>query len=636
MNLKFLTSVLRRLTTAVTTPFNLALIKLRRMLNINVITAKLVGPLTKQMRSILRMRPREKKDYFVLGRIWVYKKLLFAIVLAACAGVLIYFGAFAKQAEPAPVSLQAIRSDVTFDYDDIAVREFSGIANIRAYDGSIVYVGELVGGVCSGTGMLFSRDGVLLYEGAFADNKYNGAGTLYYQDGTVRYQGEFANNLFAGEGREYNARGELLYEGQFQSGMYQGQGKYYGENGLLLLEGAFHQGLAHGQGIRYFPSGAIEYEGDFFEGDFQGTGKLYDAHGKPIYQGSMYAGDINYPALVGTNLQDIFNTIFETPRIYYQEDGNSCYYFEQAGLAVTTDCRVRVYEREREDGNISEGYYFMPEQPVESPIPQPEADGNDELEPFGPSYYPALSEPEVTEEDAPSPPLILPGAGPNPDSIGVAPMSLWPRRRASMGFLRWSTAEPDHDPTVNPEPPAYIPGPSGSTPESSASASEPSPASPDNSQAAVPQPSFPAAPDSYSQPPGSSSSAHVAGPADESFSSSDENNLTKEEKSDVLPGFVERTRELYFEVDKDVWQSESELDRTKVFVKRVIVLKADAPPEDAEEGVDDNAPPSIDDVVAIDSIRQESPHSLQRRALRGRQAEQAVYPRLECQLRHPH
>jgi len=74
-----------------------------------------------------------------------------------------------------------------------------------------------------------------------------------------------------------------------------------------------------------------------------------------------------------------------------------------------------------------------------------------------------------------------------------------------------------------------------------------------------------------------------------------------------MPDFVEKTKQLYFEVDKDVWQSEADLDKTKVFVKRVTVIGSAFPSGEGATPIDDDFPPGVEDCVAIDDIRKRMP-----------------------------
>ncbi|MEG1774497.1 MAG: hypothetical protein RR320_06565, partial [Oscillospiraceae bacterium] len=80
------------------------------------------------------------------------------------------------------------------------------------------------------------------------------------------------------------------------------------------------------------------------------------------------------------------------------------------------------------------------------------------------------------------------------------------------------------------------------------------------------------------------------------------------EPDEKRPDFVQKSDTLYFEIDKNVWQSEAELDRSKVQIQKITVFAPDqsGPPKDAVE-FRDNIPPSMEDCVAIDFIRQLKP-----------------------------
>ena len=146
-----------RLVTAVTSPFRMLIVRIQRLFNINVLTAKLIPLLTSKIRSLITLRPQSEKDYFSVGRYWVYKKLLLTAVLVVCAGVFIFFTMFA-----APVTTTAqpeqVLTTVAFDYDDMSLAEYSGTANILAADGQIVYTGDVTAGVCTGAGTLWDQN----------------------------------------------------------------------------------------------------------------------------------------------------------------------------------------------------------------------------------------------------------------------------------------------------------------------------------------------------------------------------------------------------------------------------------------------------------------------------------------------
>ena len=123
---------------------------------------------------------------------------------------------------------------------------YSGAANIRAADGTVVYAGDVEAGVCTGTGTLRDRMGRLVYEGGFENNQYSGQGVQYWPSGNRRYEGELCrDNQLQRRGRAVRARtGEtVLYAGGFRNGLRErhGQGLQRGR-GSLVYEGAVRRG----------------------------------------------------------------------------------------------------------------------------------------------------------------------------------------------------------------------------------------------------------------------------------------------------------------------------------------------------------------------------------------------------------
>ncbi|MEG1971949.1 MAG: hypothetical protein RR315_02225, partial [Oscillospiraceae bacterium] len=325
---KLIQSIFKRVITAVTSPFRMMIVRVQRMFNINVITAKLISPLTKKVRELITLRPQSKEDYYIFGKHWVYKKLFLTIILVVCAGVLIYFNMFAAPL-PAVGPAAAVTTAVSFRYNDMALREFSGVANICAADSKVIYTGDIEGGICKGVGSLYDHGGKLLYTGMFDQNKYNGKGISYYPSGKVKYEGEFVDNLYQGTGSEYSTLGVLQYVGDFKAGVYSGSGKSYADKDILLYEGNFSNGKYHGDGVLYYKDGTTKYEGTFFQGMMQGKGIIYDKTGKVLYTGDVYENGINYRSLIHSTLADIETAFAETPRIFYT-DTDSAFVYEQA------------------------------------------------------------------------------------------------------------------------------------------------------------------------------------------------------------------------------------------------------------------------------------------------------------------
>jgi hypothetical protein len=108
---KLLASAFKRLTTAMTAPFQALWVKIQRMFNVNVITAKLIAPLTKKIKSLIVLRPDSWKDYYKFGRIYVYKKLFLLLIVCLCAVVFIVCRNYLPAVEPVETA-EAVVTDV--------------------------------------------------------------------------------------------------------------------------------------------------------------------------------------------------------------------------------------------------------------------------------------------------------------------------------------------------------------------------------------------------------------------------------------------------------------------------------------------------------------------------------------------
>lgn len=517
--LNLILSSFRRLTTALTTPFRLFVVKIIRMFNINVLSSKLVAPLTKKVKQLISLKPQSKKDYFTFGRYFIYKKLFVALIIVVCAGIFLYFQMFAPKLPAKTMGTESVETTVSYNYDDMSIRDFTGVANIRASDGTIVYTGDIDKGVCSGSGKLWEINGKLVYEGSFAHNKYNGKGISYFPSGNKHYEGEYADNLYSGSGSIYADDGTLIYSGEFKEGVYSGSGMLYSESATLAYEGNFSGGKYHGTGKSYSTTGLPLYEGEFYEGIPQGQGTLYSGKGKQIYNGFVRAGNINIDTLIGASLEDVQGMFSETPQIFYSD--NSCVFvFEQAGVILTGECKVKVDTWERPIENVPDGeneFYFPPD-----------------------------------------------GVGEMPNNDGQL-VSVDMSKKTSFHGLSlvnsWFVGDEDTS--------------SGSSNGSSDTSS-----------------------DENSSNGGNTSSVD-----------GDSQNSASSDSASSMPDFVQKQHKLYFEVDKNVWQSEEELDKSKITIRKITIFNTLPTIQPKTEGVEytDGAPATIEDCVAIDFIRTAKP-----------------------------
>ncbi|MBS6397839.1 MAG: hypothetical protein KH452_11940 [Clostridiales bacterium] len=343
-------------------PFRRVMRRVQQLFNVNLISAKLVTPINAKVRKIMSGEAKSPEDYFTVGRFWISKALVYILILGACAAVFIYFNWIAPPVSDTTTAESRITS-IYYDYDDMALGEYTGKANIRAANGEVVYTGDIVAGVCTGAGTLWSQSGTMVYSGAFVNNHYEGNGTLYYPTGKPQYTGEFVENNFSGRGVLYYPDGSVQYEGEFENGAFNGEGVLYSEKGILIYEGEFQSGAYHGAGISYFNSGIKKYEGEFYMGRAQGAGILYSSAGKALFEGQFARDDIHYEALLGCTMADVMTMFKEAPVVYFSDGGTSLL-FERAQIILKTDCLVELRMGEQ---NTSEGeVWYLPDEDGET------------------------------------------------------------------------------------------------------------------------------------------------------------------------------------------------------------------------------------------------------------------------------
>lgn len=344
-----------RLRTAVTNPFRKLVKKVQQLFNANTIITKVIAPINKKVRDLLDVKPKSKEDYVSIGVFWISRKLIYFLILVACAGIFLYF---TKIAEPVEDTVEAanIITTVYYDYDDLKLGEFTGRANIRAANGTVVYSGDIAAGVCTGTGTLRNQNETLVYEGQFENNYFSGTGILYYPNEKVRYQGNFSNNEFSGTGISYFQDGRMEYEGAFENGTFCGTGSLYGENGDLIYSGNFENGNFSGTGALFYENGTKKYEGEFYLGKAQGLGTSYSVTGKQLFTGQFARNQIQYESLLNMSMEDVLMMCNETPKVYYAGK-TTCFLFEGLNVALETNCVVEMKKKDS-DTNSGNGWYL--------------------------------------------------------------------------------------------------------------------------------------------------------------------------------------------------------------------------------------------------------------------------------------
>lgn len=186
--------------------------------------------------KIFDVRPKDKDDYYSIGRYLVSKRLAYALVLTigvlsavyliAIRGVLLPKTAGIKEYKYTSVLLRFTTSDKVI---------IKGKGGYKAYEGAVKK------GFVSGPGRLYDKEGNLVYQGNFESNRYNGVGNSYYPSGGITYSGMFTDNLYEGQGKLYRENGVLSYTGDFSQGMKNGEGTLCDESGKAVYTGTFSQ-----------------------------------------------------------------------------------------------------------------------------------------------------------------------------------------------------------------------------------------------------------------------------------------------------------------------------------------------------------------------------------------------------------
>lgn len=209
--------------------------RLRLFLSPNYLKARLTEGLRSFFTNIFNVRPRDKDDYYPMGRWLVSKRLAFAVVLVIGVLSLVYIMASWSALFPSSTN-DGIK---TYSYNNVLLKFAKGTVRIKAKSGYLAYEGEVSDASCNGIGELRNSSGHVVYQGNFALSMYEGEGTQYYDDGSLHYQGNFHENLYSGEGKLYRTNGSLEYEGEFAYNKKEGLGILYDYGHNAIFTGEF-------------------------------------------------------------------------------------------------------------------------------------------------------------------------------------------------------------------------------------------------------------------------------------------------------------------------------------------------------------------------------------------------------------
>ena len=177
--------------------------------------------------NLLGVKPRDKNDYYTIGRWMFSKRLLYAAVIML--GVLSLWYITTETSVFKKFSEDGIR---TYKYSSMRLRTAKGHVKITGKSGYLAYDGYVENGYANGEGVLYNPAGNIVYTGNFEQNDYEGLGTENYSTGVLHYSGNFHDCYYEGNGTLYRENGTKEYVGEFQGGKKNGSGTLYdvGEN----------------------------------------------------------------------------------------------------------------------------------------------------------------------------------------------------------------------------------------------------------------------------------------------------------------------------------------------------------------------------------------------------------------------
>lgn len=227
----------------------------------------------------------KREDYIKISQKLIAKKLILLVT------VIVVFLVVAIKSFIYPWA-EGVLWTPTITLNSKKFHEYSGEAKIVDPKGSLIYEGEVKGGIANGEGVQYGAEGNLHYKGDFAEGEYSGKGELY-EDGELVYKGDFGMSAFEGKGNLYDEEGTQIFIGDFQTGLKNGIGTEYISKDIIAYQGSFANGHREGSGVVFEKDGeTIKYQGDFLAGEYSGIGKLYK-DGKLLYFGDFFENRYN-------------------------------------------------------------------------------------------------------------------------------------------------------------------------------------------------------------------------------------------------------------------------------------------------------------------------------------------------------
>ncbi|WP_029322104.1 hypothetical protein [Butyrivibrio sp. AE3004] len=280
--------------------------KFRLYTNWNFIKTKIVARLRDFFAALLGVKPRNKHDYYTIGRWMISKRLVYAFVIII--GVISIWYITTESTLFKRFAEDGIK---TYNYDSFRLRMAKGHVKIKGKSGYLAYDGNVQSGFVEGEGTLFNKEGTVIYTGNFSENKYEGEGTQNYNSGVMHYRGGFHENIYEGKGTLYREDGTTEYVGDFSQGMKNGTGVLYDRAENELYTGTFSSdSIVYSELLGKTASEVAEC--------YKGKGELFTASNESVYvmQGinALYHAEMEAEALDESEvidsvyvLSDIFN-----------------------------------------------------------------------------------------------------------------------------------------------------------------------------------------------------------------------------------------------------------------------------------------------------------------------------------------
>ncbi len=184
--------------------------------------------------NLLGVKPRDKNDYYTIGRWMLSKRLLYAAVIML--GVLSLWYITTETAVFKKFSEDGIR---TYKYSSMRLRTAKGHVRITGKSGYLAYDGFVENGYANGEGVLYNPAGNIVYTGNFEQNDYEGFGTENYPSGSLHYTGNFHDCYYEGSGTLYRENGTKEYSGEFLGGKKNGPGTLFDVGENEIYSGSF-------------------------------------------------------------------------------------------------------------------------------------------------------------------------------------------------------------------------------------------------------------------------------------------------------------------------------------------------------------------------------------------------------------